>query len=235
MAKNIKPKKVRILVADPDLPPVREDFRRTIAWRIFRIISEFVEGFQFLADVKNGVAVFGSTKAKPKDKYYQEAVRLGKGLVKEGFTVITGGGPGIMEAANKGAFGKGSDSVGLNIELPAGQRMNQFVERPIGFHYFFIRKVMFSFASYTYCFFPGGFGTLNEFFEMVSLVQTKKLPGNVIIIAVGKEYWEPLFDWIKNELYLKRRAINKEDLKIFKLVDSAQECIEIIKKQVKTS
>ena len=229
MKKRTKAPK-KLLIPDPDLPPVKEDFRQTFAWRIFRIMSEFVEGLQFLQDVKRGVAVFGSTKAKPGDKYYQEARKLGWLLGKGRCSIITGGGPGIMEAANRGAFEAGGESIGLNVELPAGQRVNDFVKKAMGFHYFFTRKVMFSFASHVYCFFPGGFGTLNEFFEMVALVQTKKLPQNVVIIAIGREYWQPLFDWIRGELYFKRKAINKEDLKIFKLVDSAQEAFEIIKK-----
>ena len=138
-----------------------------------------------------------------------------------------------MEAANRGAFEAGGISIGINIELSEGQRMNSYVNRPIGFYYFFTRKVMLSFSSDVYVFFPGGFGTLDEFFEMVTLVQTKKLKKDVPIIVVKKEYWEPLFKWLELEVYLKYKAITKENLKIFQIVDSAQEAMEIIEKRKK--
>lgn len=240
MVVNIKPKNMRkpkiskmrkaICYPDPDLPPVKEDFRKTFSWRIFRIMAEFVDGFQFIIDFKKAVGIFGSTRAQSKDRYYQEARKLAKLLAKEKFTIITGGGPGIMEAANRGAFEAGGKSVGLNIQLPEGQRMNDYVKSPIGFHYFFTRKVMFSFACRVYVFFPGGFGTLDEFFEMITLIQTKKLSKKVLVLAVGKEYWGPLFDWLEKEVYQKRNAVNKKDLSIFRLVDSAQEAFKIIKR-----
>ncbi len=214
---------------DPDLPPVKEDFRQTFSWRIFRIMAEFVDGFQFITDFKKAVGIFGSTCASTNDHYYQEARKLGGFLAKEKFTIITGGGPGIMEAANRGAVMEGGESIGINIQLPEGQRMNAFVKKPIGFHYFFTRKVMFSFACQVYVFFPGGFGTLDEFFEMITLVQTRKLPKPVLVIAVGREYWQPLFNWLKKEVYQKRKAVNKKDLAIFQLVDSAKEVLKIIK------
>ena len=216
------------LYPDPHLPPVREDFRETFQWRIFRIMAEFIEGFQFIADFKKAVSVFGSTTCSPQNRYYKEARKMGQLLAKAGYTVITGGGPGIMEAANRGAFEMGGDSVGLNIQLPEGQRVNKYVKKPIGFNYFFTRKVMFSFASQAYIFFPGGFGTLDEFFEMVMLLQTKKLPRRVPIIAVGKDYWQPLFNWLEKEVYQNKKAIKKEDLKIFQLVDSAKEAFRVI-------
>jgi len=218
------------LYPDPFLPPVKEDFRETFQWKVFRIMAEFIEGFHFLADFKKTVTIFGSTSFDLENKYYKEARKLGGLLAKGGYTVITGGGPGIMEAANRGAFEEGGDSVGINIELPEGQRMNQYVTKPAGFSYFFIRKVMLSFSSEAYVFFPGGFGTLDEFFEMVTLVQTKKLGKPVPIIVIGKEYWQPLFSWIKEEIYLKCKAVKEEDLKIFQLVDSVEEAYDIIKK-----
>lgn len=218
------------LYPDPKLPPVKEDFRETFQWKIFRIMAEFIEGFHFIADLKKTITIFGSTSFSPKNHYYKEAKKLGKLLAKGGYTVITGGGPGIMEAANRGAFEAGGESVGINIQLPEGQRTNEYVKKPIGFHYFFTRKVMLSFSSQACIFFPGGFGTLDEFFEMVMLVQTQKLANPMIIIAVGKEYWQPLFDWLKSEVYSKRRAIEEEDLEIFQLVDSAREAYQIIKK-----
>ena len=232
MAKNQEIKKA-LCLPDPDLPPAKEDFRKTFSWRIFRIMSEFVDGFQFLAGLKKAVAIFGSTRALPKDPYYQEARKLGRLLAKDNFAVVTGGGPGIMEAANLGAYEAGGESIGINIELPEGQRINDYVKKSISFHYFFTRKVMFSFACCAYVFFPGGFGTLDEFFEMITLVQTKKLPKPVPVIVVGKEYWGPLFNWLKEEVYQKRKAVNKKDLSIFQLVDSAEEAYKIIKKAAK--
>lgn len=195
-------------------------------------MAEFVDGFQFISDFRKAVGIFGSTKTKFKDRYYQEARKLAQLLAREKFAVITGGGPGIMEAANRGAFEVGGKSIGLNIQLAEEQRINDYVKSPIGFHYFFTRKVMFSFACQVYVFFPGGFGTLDEFFEMITLVQTKKLHTPVLIIAVGKDYWSPLFKWLKEEVYQKRNAINKKDLSIFQLVDSAEEAYKIIKKSL---
>lgn len=235
MAKQENKKiKTAPLYPDPKLPPIKEDFRETFQWRIFRIMAEIIDGFHFIADFKKAVSVFGSTSFTSQNHYYQEARKLGKLLAKAGYVVITGGGPGIMEAANRGAFEAGGKSVGLNIQLPEGQRTNPYVKSPMGFHYFFTRKVMLSFASQAYIFFPGGFGTLDEFFEMVMLVQTKKLTRPVPIIAVGKEYWQSLFDWLKKEVYQKQKAIKKKDLEIFLLVDSAEEAFEIIRKSDKT-
>lgn len=193
-------------------------------------MAEFVDGFQLIADFEKSAAIFGSTRALPENPYYKEAQKLAGLLAKEGYTVITGGGPGIMEAGNRGAFEAGGESVGLNIELAEGQMMNKYVTRPLGFHYFFIRKTMFYFACSVYIFFPGGFGTLDEFFELVELVQTKKLGKKVLIITVGKDYWQPLFDWFKSEVYQKRKAIDEADLKIFQLADSSQEVLDIIRK-----
>ncbi len=228
---KLKKIKTALLYSDPQLPPAKEDFRKTFQWRIFRIMAEFIDGFHFIADFKKAVTIFGSTSFPPQNRYYQEARKLGKLLAKEGFAVITGGGPGIMEAANLGATEVNGESVGLNIQLEAGERRNDYVKEGINFHYFFTRKVMLSFASQVYIFFPGGFGTLDEFFEMVTLVQTKKLTRPVPIIAVGKEYWQPLFGWLKREVYQKHKAIRKKDLEIFHLVDSAKEAFEIIKIQ----
>ena len=227
MPKNEK----KVFVPDPDLPPVEEDFRKTFSWRIFRIIAEFIEGFHFTADFKKAVGIFGSSRTPPKDHYYQEARKLAGLLSKANLPVVTGGGPGIMEAANRGASENKGESVGINIQLSEGERRNRYVKSAISFHYFFTRKVMFSFTCQTYVFFPGGFGTLDEFFEMVTLIQTKKLLKPVLIIAVGKEYWLPLFDWLEKEIYQKRKAINKKDLDTFCLVDSADEAFKIIKER----
>ena len=227
---KLKKAKATNLFPDPKLPPTQQDFRETFQWRIFRIMAEFVEGFHFIADFKKNITIFGSTSFSPDNPYYKEARKLGKLLAEAGYGVITGGGPGIMEAANRGAFEGDGESIGINIELPDGQRMNSYVNKPIGFHHFFTRKVMLSFASEAYVFFPGGFGTLDEFFEMVTLIQTKKLAKPVPIIVIGKEYWQPLFDWVKQEVYEKQHAIEKEDLEIFHLVDSIEEVLKIIKK-----
>jgi len=225
-----KKTKIIPLYPDPHLPPPKEDFRETFQWRIFRIMAEFIEGYHFLADIRRGITIFGSTSFTPKDHFYKEAYKLGKLLAENGYTVITGGGPGIMEAANKGAFMAGGISVGMNIELPEGQRMNEYVNKPIGFAYFFTRKVMLSFSSEAFVFFPGGFGTLDEFFELVTLLQTKKIFKPRPLIAVGKEYWQNLFNWIQKEVYQKYQAIKKEDLDLIKIVDSAEEAFNFLKK-----
>jgi len=226
--RKIKKIQSALLYPDPKLPPIKEDFRETFQWRISRIMAEFVEGYHFLADLKKTITIFGSTSFSQDHPYYKKARKLGRLLAKKGYTVITGGGPGVMEAANRGAFEAGGESVGMNIQLPEGQRINAYVTKPIGFHYFFTRKVMLSFSSDAYIFFPGGFGTLDEFFEMVTLVQTKKLAKSVPVITVGKEYWHPLFKWLKSEVYLKHKAIKKEDLEIFQTVNSAEEALKII-------
>ena len=206
----------------------REDFRKTNEWRMFRIMSEFTTGFQFIADFKKSVAIFGSANATPKDAHYQEAMKLAKLLAKKGYTIITGGGPGIMEAANRGAYEAGGESVGLNIELGEGERINNYVKKSIGFHYFFVRKVIFSFACSNYVFFPGGYGTLNEFFEMISLIQTKKISQPKSVIVVDKKFWQPLLDWLENDVYLKYKSIEKQDLKIIKQVDTIKQAAEIV-------
>lgn len=204
------------------------DIQEFFQGKISLITREFIKGFRFISGLKKEVAIFGSTHALPNNHYYQEARKLGNLSSKAGFTVITGGGPGIMEAGNKGAFEAGGESAGLNIELPDGQMMNKYVKKPIGFHYFFTRKVMLSFASRGYVFFPGGFGTLDEFFEIITLIQTKKMLRPPVVITVGKDYWEPLFFWLRNDVCRKWKAIRPDDLKIFHLVNSAEEAFKII-------
>lgn len=212
--------------------PVEErpqDFRSSFHWRVFRIMSEFVSGWQFLADFTKTVTFFGSARFPEGDKWYEEARKLGKILSENGYAVITGGGPGIMEAGNRGAVeGKAGESIGLNIQLPYEQRTNPFVDKSIGFHYFFVRKVMLSYAARVYVYWPGGFGTLDELFEIITLIQTKKIPA-VPVILVGKEYWQPLLEWIKNDVRGKFKAIDEEDMDLYKLVDTAEEAYEIIK------
>ena len=208
----------------------KKDFRGSFHWRVFRILAEFVDGFQFIADFKKTVTFFGSARFREHDKWYQEAQSLGYLLGKAGFSIITGGGPGIMEAANRGAAEADTDSIGLNIQLPHEQRINDYLTTGIGFHYFFTRKVMLSYSAQAYVYFPGGFGTLDEFFEIVTLIQTRKISERIPVVLVGKEYWQPLLAWIDSHLYEKFHAIDKEDKKLYELVDSAEEAYEIIKK-----
>ena len=230
MPKTNSPKKIKyICLPEAELPPSTEDFRTTSSWRIFRIMSEFVDGFEFVADLKNSVAFFGSTRASWEEKSYRDAQMLANLLAKDGFTIVTGGGPGIMEAANKGALAAGGESVGINIQLPGGQLANEYVTKSLGFHYFFTRKVMFSFACHVYVFFPGGFGTLDEFFEMVTMVQTKKLSNPVRVVVVGKEYWGGLINWLEKEAVEKRKAIKKEEMKIINIADTPEEAYKLIK------
>lgn len=200
-----------------------------LTWRIFRIMSEFVEGFQFLSTTNREVSIFGSARLQPGTRWYQEAVDLGKLLGEDGFTVVTGGGPGIMEAANKGAFEVGAPSVGLNIQLPLEQRTNSFVTRSHAFHYFFTRKVMLAASAQAYVYFPGGYGTLDELFEILTLIQTAKSEA-VPVVLVGHEYWDGLVEWLDKTLYGGFDTINRADLKIFQVVDTAAEAYEIVRK-----
>jgi len=203
------------------------DFRSEDPWRIFRIMSEFVEGFNELSQIGPAVAIFGSSRTKPKDKYYKLAEKTTKLLCKNGFAIITGAGPGIMEAANKGAKEAGGISVGLNIQVPIAQKPNKFITKLIEFRYFFARKVMFLKYAKAFLVFPGGFGTMDEFFEAVTLVQTKRVEAFPVIL-IGREYWAGLVDWIKKSM-LKKDRIIKKDLNIFHVVDIPEEALKIIK------
>lgn len=226
-------KKEKISVSNPEIP-IKEDFKKGFSWKIFKIMAEFIEGFEFISEIKKkSVTVFGAARFSEDSLEYQKARKLGELLSKEGYSVVSGGGPGIMEAANRGAFEAGGESIGITVQLPKEQETNKFVNKSIGFYYFFTRKMMMSFASSVYIFFPGGYGTLDEFFEMVMLVQTKKLSRPVIIITVGKDYWQPLFSWFKSELYKKRGTISEEDLSLFKLVDTVEEAVDYIIKNGK--
>ncbi len=200
-----------------------------ITWRVFRIMAEIVEGFQLLTKTTREVSVFGSSRAAPTSHWYKESYALGTMLGQNGFTVVTGGGPGIMEAANKGAYEQGAQSVGLNIELPHEQRLNPYVTLSHGFHYFFTRKVMLAAAAQAYVFFPGGFGTLDELFELLTLVQTGK-SSKMPIVLVGKDHWAPLLAWLESSVYGTQDAIDPGDLRIFTVVDSAKEAFAIVSK-----
>ena len=196
-------------------------------WRIFRIMAEFVDSFEALSQVGPGVTVFGSARMLPADPHYQSAVELAKGLAKHKLAVITGGGPGIMEAANKGASQGRGKSVGLNIELPHEQKGNRYANIPIHFHYFFSRKVCFVKYSVAFVFMPGGFGTLDEFFEVLTLVQTRRIP-EFPLILFGREYWRGLIRWMKERMLDKSAFISPGDLDLFKVTDDPQEAIDII-------
>lgn len=205
-----------------------EDLKHSETWRVFRIQSELVEGFETLNDIGHAVAIFGSSRMLPGSYYYEQAVELGKRLSDAGFTVITGGGPGIMEGANKGAKqGKGK-SVGLNIEIPAEQTPNSYQDISLSFRYFFIRKLMFVKYSSAFIIFPGGFGTMDELFEALTLSQTKKI-GVFPIILFGKDYWKGLIDWFRSTL-IPNNTISAEDLGLISFIDSADEACEVLKK-----
>ena len=195
-------------------------------WRIFRIMAEFVDSFEALSQVGPAVTVFGSARMQPENPYYQAALELAKGVAKHNLAVITGGGPGIMEAANKGAAAAKGKSVGLNIELPHEQAGNRFANIPIHFHYFFSRKVCFVKYSIAFVFMPGGFGTLDEFFEVLTLVQTQRIP-EFPMILFGKTYWEGLLGWMKNTME-PNKFIGPNDLKLVTVTDSADEAIGVI-------
>jgi len=195
-------------------------------WRIFRIMAEFVDSFEVLSQVGPGVTVFGSARVTPDHPYYQATVELTKGLAKHNLAIITGGGPGIMEAANRGAAVVKGKSVGLNIELPHEQKGNRFTNIPIHFHYFFSRKVCFVKYSLGFVFMPGGFGTLDEFFEVITLVQTQRIP-EFPLILFGKSHWKGLIRWMKEHLE-NTKFIGSTDLGLFKLTDDPQEAVEII-------
>ncbi len=210
--------------------PTRPEFLDSDPWRTLRILSEFVEGFDALAGVGPAVSVFGSARTKPTNRYYKMARRLGSMLGKEGYAVITGGGPGIMEAANRGAQEGGGLSVGCNIELPLEQGTNPYVDLGIEFRYFFARKVMFVKYADAFVIFPGGFGTLDELFEALTLIQTKKVQ-DFPVILMGTEYWSGMVHWIRATL-LKEAAITAADVDLLRMTDDPAEAIEIIRAYV---
>lgn len=212
---------------DKELLHHSADYYQEQSWRVFRIMSEFVTGFELLKQYDCAASFFGSARCKEDDQTYQDARGLAKRLAEVGFSIITGGASGVMEAANRGAFEAGGESVGLNIELAAEQDFNKYVTDAQNFHYFFTRKVMLSYASEVYVFFPGGFGTLDEFFEIVTLIQTKKID-SIPVVLVGREYWSGLLDWVRSVTLEKYQAITDEETKIYHLVDSVDEAYEYI-------
>jgi uncharacterized protein (TIGR00730 family) len=200
------------------------------SWRLFRILSEFVEGFETLADVQPAVSIFGSTRMSPDNPLYEKTLQVARLLAKDGFNIITGGGPGIMEAANKGALEGGGKSIGLNIDLPAEQLPNAYTNIRLSFRYFFVRKVMFVKYAMAYIIFPGGFGTLDEFTEALTLIQTKKIKPFPVIL-VESSYWQGLLDWLKDTV-LKIKHISPEDLEIIQIIDEPSEIVKYIKRTV---
>ena len=203
------------------------NFIREDPWRIFRIMAEFVDSFQTMSQVGPAVTIFGSARTASTDKYYRAAADIAKGLARHNLAVVTGGGPGTMEAANKGAAHAGGKSVGLNIELPHEQTGNRFANVPVHFHYFFARKVCFVKYSLGFVFMPGGFGTLDEFFEVLTLVQTQRIP-QFPLILFGSGHWKGLLAWMKARLE-QDRLISPGDLDLVKLTDDVDEVIAIIR------
>lgn len=203
-----------------------EDLRGHETWRIFRIMSEFVEGFEELSNVKRAVSIFGSARMSRDSFYYKRVMKIAELLSKKGFSIITGGGPGIMEAGNRGAKkGKGL-SIGLNIEIPREQTPNRYQDKRLDFRYFFARKVMFVKYSVGYVITPGGFGTMDEFFEALTLIQTGKIR-KFPIVMFGREYWDGLINWMKETL-IPAGTIDKEDMNLFYITDDPGEVVRII-------
>ncbi|HKS27401.1 MAG TPA: TIGR00730 family Rossman fold protein [Pyrinomonadaceae bacterium] len=206
--------------------PKADEFTHTDTWRVFRIMGEFVEGFDELASVTRGVAIFGSARTKPEDPQYAAAQETAALLARAGFAVITGGGPGIMEAANKGALDAGGVSIGCNIELPFEQRPNPYQTRSMTFKYFFVRKTMFVKYSRAFVIFPGGYGTLDELFESLTLIQTRKIR-NFPVVLFGSKYWGGMVEWIKSSL-LTEGKVSEKDIDLLQVTDSPSEVVEII-------
>jgi uncharacterized protein (TIGR00730 family) len=208
-----------------------EDLAKSDTWRVFRIMAELVEGFEALNNVGPAVTIFGSARTKQDSPYYQKCRMVAECLAKDGFSIISGGGPGIMEAANRGAHEANGVSVGLNIELPMEQQPNQFQNIRLEFRYFFIRKLMFVKYAVGYVIFPGGLGTMDELFEAITLIQTKKIRSFPVIL-VGKEYWQGLITWMKNSA-VSMGNLEPQDIDLMHIVDEPEEVCAIINKRYK--
>jgi len=208
------------------------DFAVKDTWRIFRIMGEFVEGFETLSQIK-GVSIFGSSRSQPGGTDYERAEAMGRALAKAGYAVITGGGPGDMEAANKGALEAGGESVGLAIELPYELKPNPYLTRTLSFRYFFVRKVMFVKYSQAFVILPGGFGTLDEMFEAVTLIQTKKVKPFPVILVGDDDYWDGLMHWISTTL-VSRGKVRAEEVKVIQRARNPQEVLKILRKRART-
>jgi uncharacterized protein (TIGR00730 family) len=208
------------------VPRERRAFTKTDSWRVLRIMGEFVEGFDTLSDVYNAVTIFGSARTGPDDAYYEKAVETARLLAREGFPIITGGGPGIMEAANRGAQEGNGLSIGCNIELPFEQGLNAYVERAIDFRYFFVRKTMFVKYAMAFVVFPGGYGTLDELFEALTLIQTGKVKLFPVVLF-GRDYWSGMTEWLRGRVAGEGKILTT-DLDLFHVTDSAPEAVAII-------
>lgn len=217
------------LITEAFKPKNWQEIKSDDSWEVYKIQSEFVNGYKKLAAIGPCVSIFGSARTEKDNRYYKQAQEIAKKLTKSGYGIISGGGPGIMEAANKGAKEGRGKSVGLNIDLPFEQFPNKYIDpdKLINFEYFFVRKAMFMRYSQGYIVMPGGFGTLDELFEALTLIQTQKI-GTFPVILVGKEYWEGLFEWIKREMIDEAQYISPEDMNIIHLVDESNEAVEII-------
>src|SRR5687767_11407970 len=226
--KDAKEQPGRQLTQDEQLleTPRLDEFKHTDTWRVFRIMGEFVEGFDDLASVTRGVAIFGSARTPADNPFYAAAQETAALLARAGYTVITGGGPGIMEAANRGAFEAEGLSIGCNIELPFEQSSNPYLTRSLKFKYFFVRKTMFVKYSTAFLIFPGGFGTLDELFESLTLIQTRKIK-NFPVVLFGSAYWSGMLEWIKTVM-LTEGKVAKTDLSLLHLTDSPAEVVDII-------
>ena len=201
-----------------------QDFTQMHPWRVFRIMSEFVEGFEDLLEVQPALSIFGSARTPSSHRYYRLARKVARKLAERGISVITGGGPGIMEAANRGAFEAGGTSVGLNIELPSEQKPNKYQTISMDFRYFFARKYMFVYHSMAFIIFPGGFGTMDELFEALTLIQTRRSPSFPVVL-VGRDYWQRLLDFVEKDA-LGQEYIDKADLKLITFAEKAEEIID---------
>lgn len=208
-----------------------DEFKVGDTWRMFKILSEFVEGFEKLSKIEPAVSIFGSARAKEDHRDYKKARKLGKMLAENGITVLTGGGPGVMEAANRGATESGGQSIGVNIELPFEQKPNPYAKKIISFNYFFVRKVMLVKYASAFVIFPGGFGTMDEFFEAITLIQTKKMKYFPLIL-VEQDYWKGLIDWLKDTM-LANGFISKNDLDLIIIEDDLHKIMAIIKEFLK--
>jgi len=202
---------------------------QTNIWQIFRVMAEFVEGFDKLSHVRKGIAIFGSARTHPDTDDYRRAVTIASKLVSEGYTIITGGGPGIMEAGNKGAMEAGGESIGLNIDLPFEQESNPYVGLPIDFRYFFVRKVMFVKYSSGFVFMPGGFGTMDEVFEVLTLIQTMKI-APVPCVFLGTKFWGGLIEWIQERMADEFKTISQQDMHLFEVTDDLDDAVAYIKR-----
>jgi uncharacterized protein (TIGR00730 family) len=205
-----------------------DDFTKEDTWRIFRIMSEFVDGFEVLSKIGKAVTIFGSARTKSNQEFYKLGEEVAYHIAKAGYAVITGSGPGLMEAANKGAQRAGGHSIGLNIHLPCEQKPNKYVDTVLGFRYFFVRKVMFVKYAKAFVILPGGYGTLDEFFEAITLIQTERI-AKFPVILFNSQYWKPLLEWLKKTVY-RHGNLDQSDLNLFILVDEPKEVARVIKK-----